>query len=341
VKLSGKELQNYLKAVKPSCSNFLFFGPDGGQVRELAKTFSEKFVSDPSDPFSVTRLTGAEIKSDGAVLYDAAFSMALTGGDCVVVVSEGTDVITSALEDVFSSTSPSWPIIVEAGELSPRSKLRKAFEGRKDAAAFGCYSEDGRNLERVVAGICQEFGLTISPDALAFLAGNLGGDRMVVRREVEKLCLYALEGSEGSGRIEFESAERCIGDSRESSIDAIVDAVGEGRQKTVGEILDKAFSEGVSAIAVIRAVQRHFQRLQLVNDLLSRGMTQDRAMGQLRPPVFFKRKDSFLRQASGWNGQRLTWALGIITQCEIDCKSTGMPAELLCNRALMRIAFAA
>ena len=341
MKLSARELQNYLKAVKPSCYNYLLFGPDGGQVRELAKTLSEKFVSDPNDPFSITRLTGAEIKSDGAVLHDAAFSMALTGGDCVVVVSEGTDAITAALEDVFSSTSPSWPIIVEAGELPPRSKLRKLFEGGKNTAAFGCYSEEGRSLEKVVAEICQQFGLAISPEALAFVAGNLGGDRMVVRREVEKLCLYALEESEGSGRIEFESAQRCIGDSRESSIDAIVDAVGEGRQESVGEILEKAFSEGVSAIAVIRAVQRHFQRLQLVNGLLSKGMTRDRAMGQLRPPVFFKRKESFLRQASGWNGERLTWALGIITQCEIDCKSTGMPAELLCNRTLMRIAFAA
>lgn len=341
MKLSGGELQNQLKAAKPSCSHFLFFGPDAGQVRELAKTFSQKFVTDPDDPFSVTRLTGGEIKSDGAVLHDAAFSLALTGGDCVIIVGEATDATTAALEDVFSSTSPSWPIIVEAGELSPRSKLRKLFEGRKDAAAFGCYSEEGRNLEKVVADICQEFGLTISPDAQALLAGNLGGDRMVVRREVEKLCLYALEDQDRSGRIEFESARRCIGDSRESSIDVIVDAVGEGRQRGVGDGLDKAFSEGVSAIAVIRAVQRHFQRLQLVNAFLSSGMTRDRALGQLRPPVFFKRKESFLRQASRWNGKRLDWALGIITQCEVDCKSTGMPAELLCNRALMRIAFAA
>jgi len=341
VKLSGGDLQNILKAAKPSCTHFLLFGPDAGQVRELAKELTAKFAGDPSDPFAVTRLTGQEIRVDGAVLHDAAFSLALTGGDCVVVVSEATDAIAPALEDVFSAQACGWPIIVEAGELPPRSKLRKLFEGGKDTAAYGCYSEEGRNLEKVVTGIGQEFGLSLSPDALVLVAANLAGDRMVIRREVEKLCLFALEGGGGSKRIEFDDVRKCIGDSRESSIDAIVDAVGEGRQKVVGEILDKAFSEGVAAITVVRAVQKHFQRLQLVNGLVSRGLARDQALGRMRPPVFFKRKESFLRQTSRWNGERLVWALGIITQCEIDCKSTGMPAELLCNRALMRIAFAA
>jgi len=341
VKLSSGELQNLLKAAKPSCSNFLFFGPDAGQVRELSKSFASKFVSDPDDPFTVNRLTGPQIIADGAVVHDAAFSLALTGGDCVVVVSDGSDAIAPVLEGVFSSTSPGWPIIVEAGELAPRSKLRKLFESREDTAAFGCYSEEGRNLDRVITGMCEEFGLSIASDALALLASNLGGDRMVVRREVEKLCLFALDGSEGSGRIEFDHVRMCVGDSRASSVDAIVDAVGEGRQKVLGEVLDKAFSEGLSSIAVIRAVQKHFQRLQKVNAFVARGTTNERALGQLRPPVFFKRKESFLRQASRWNNERLNWALGIITQCEIDCKSTGMPSELLCSRALMRIAFAA
>ena len=62
-----------------------------------------------------------------------------------------------------------------------------------------------------------------SPEALAYLAANLGGDRQLTRRELEKLVLY--KGDAG-GRVELADALACVGDSADLTLDDLAYAVG-------------------------------------------------------------------------------------------------------------------
>ena len=64
-------------------------------------------------------------------------------------------------------------------------------------------------------------------------------------------------------------------------------------------------------------------------------------MKALRPPVFYKHASAFRGQLQHWTPGRLGQAIAIITQAELDCKTTGMPTRVICSRALMRIAQAA
>ena len=68
------------------------------------------------------------------------------------------------------------------------------------------------------------------------------------------------------------------------------------------------------------------------------GANPDSAMKTLRPPVFFKQQNSFRNQLKRWRPQALSRARTELIQAEIDCKTTGMPDEAVCERALMRLA---
>ena len=54
--------------------------------------------------------------------------------------------------------------------------------------------------------------------------------------------------------------------------------------------------------------------------------------------VFFKQQTGFRNQLQRWRPQTLTRARSELIQAEIDCKSTGMPDDAVCERALMRLA---
>ena len=101
------------------------------------------------------------------------------------------------------------------------------------------------------------------------------------------------------------------------------------------------FSEGASPIAILRAVIRHFQRLHLAAGHLGAGKSPDQAMAALKPPVFFKARDAFRAQLRRWPIDRLARALDMLTEAELDCKSSGPPPNAVCGRALLRIAQAA
>src|SRR3546814_14924780 len=68
------------------------------------------------------------------------------------------------------------------------------FEADRNAAALACYHDDARSLETVVRAFFSEAGVGISREAVAFLASQLGGDRELTRRELEKVLLFAGDG---------------------------------------------------------------------------------------------------------------------------------------------------
>jgi len=333
-KISGARVAAFLKDPGPDMAGILVYGPDRGLVRERAEALVEHAAGDRHDPFQVARLSGADIKADPARLGDEAASMSLTGGRRAVWVQDVTDAAADPFKALLAAPPGDALVVAEAAALGPRSTLRRAFEGARRGAAVACYEDDARSLSGVIRETLREHGLNPAPDALQFLIGHLGSDRLVSRRELEKLALY--KGA--PGEVTLDDAVAAVGDSGAVSLDAVAYATGGGDQAALDTALNRVFNEGENPVAVLRAASRHFQRLHLAAAMVHKGEAADQAMKALRPPVIFKFAAAFRRQLGLWPAARLGDALELLTETEIACKTTGMPAEALCRRALMRLA---
>jgi len=337
VKLSGAKAESFLKAPDAAMRAILVFGPDNGLVRERVTRLIKGVVPDVNDPFRVAELSPAILKDDPARLADEAAAMALTGGRRVVVVRDAGDTISSLFQGFLANPMGDALMVVEGGDLGPRSSLRKLFEGADNAAALASYGDEGGSLAHVIQEELKAAGLTPEPDALAFLMENLGGDRRLTRAELQKLALYM----GAPGRVRLEDALACIGDTASLSMDDLALATADGDHATAQRVLDRLFREGTHAVAVLRALSRHFQRLHFAAGLMAQGKSADAAMGSLKPPVIFKAADRFRRQLGRWPADRVGRALEVLIETEAECKTTGMPAEELCSRAVMQLARAA
>jgi DNA polymerase-3 subunit delta len=194
--------------------------------------------------------------------------------------------------------------------------------------------EDEASLARVIADLLRAEGKTADPDALSFLAGNLVGDRMVARGELEKLALYM--GSEKHVRLE--DAQACVGDSAALSMDEPVWAAADGDFSSLDRALSRLFAEGTSPVPILRGAQRHFQRLQLVAAQVASGKSAEAVVESLRPPVFYKMKARFVGQARRWTGPLVRQALERLVEAEAECKRTNIPDQTICARVLFQIA---
>ena len=111
------------------------------------------------------------------------------------------------------------------------------------------------------------------------------------------------------------------------------------RKSTSSETgLHRATAEGISPIVLVRAAQRHFQRLQLAAAACGQGKTPHEAIKSLRPPVLFLFVERFQHQLTIWTEPQLAIALQLLTEAEGQCKSTGAPDQAIGERALMRLA---
>lgn len=335
MKIAPAQAEGFVRDPGPSWVAVLVYGPDGGLVRERGREIASTVVDDLADPFRVTEFAAAALRDDPAKLADEACALSLMGGRRVVRLTDAGDAVAAALGDVLSTASPADVlVVVEAGDLSPRSKLRKLIEGADNGAAIACYLDDARALSEVIRETLGRSGLAVTPDAMAYLSDHLGSDRMLSRMELEKLATYAL----GTGQVTLDDAEAVVGDGAAIALEDISFSISDGNVAGLDRALGIAFDEGTNAVAVVRAAQRHFQRLHRTAGAIAAGAAPDQAVKALRPPVFFKRVPAFRSQLRFWSASRLSGALAALTEAEIACKTTGIPAEAACRRALLAIA---
>jgi DNA polymerase III subunit delta len=337
MKFNAGKTAAFLKQPDPSIRAVLIFGTDQGLVHERAQLLAKLIVDDLNDPFRVSDLTGNEIKSDPARLIDEATAQSLIGGDRVVRVKLGGEDISKPLLQYLDEDTQSSLVIIEAGELTPRSPVRKLVEKSQNAGAMACYSDDLSALGSLIDTVMRESQKSINSDAKSYLISNLGSDRMVSRGELEKLVTYAGEQRE----IQLEDAVAAVGDNGALSFDEIIYAVADGNRASLEKNLGRAFVEGTSPIAVLRAAIRHFQKLHLASGHMRNGQSSGQAVKSIKPPIIFLFIDRFKRQLDRWSEIKLERALSVLTEAEINCKSTGLPAEAICGRALMSLSQAA
>jgi DNA polymerase-3 subunit delta len=338
MKLPPARVAGFIAAPDPAMRALLVYGPDGGLVRERADRLAAGVSPDLKDPFRVAELTAADLAADPARLHDEAAALSLTGGRRLVRVREAGDGLAPLFERFLADPPPGDGVtLVEAGELSARSALRRLFEGARNAAAIACYGDGPRELEGLAREVLGARGISLAPEALEHLRVNLGGDRQVSRQELEKLALMVGDG----GRVGLAEAEAAIGDSAALTLEDVVFAAAEGDATGLERALFRAFSEGEAPVSLLRASMRHFQRLHLVGARLAAGASEEEALRVLRPPLFFKRKDSFRRQLRLWPPRRAARQLSALTEAERNAKRTVLPQETVCRDALLRVARAA
>ena len=336
-KIPPARIDAFLRRPDPKVRAALLYGPDAGQVRERADELARAVVDDLTDPFRTAILGAAELEADPARLVDEAAAIAFGGGRRVVRVPDaGNGVAVAEAVRLLLETQPGdGLVILEAGPLAPRSSLRKLFEATDGAAALPCYGDEGGDLASLIRDSLRADGLRIGGEALAYLVENLGGDRLVTRRELEKLALLA---ADGDGEVRLTDAVASVGDSAALDLDQLAFAAGGGDHEGLDRALARLAAEGANPVTMVRAAARHLERLLLVSDRLAAGEAVEGAMGTLRPKVFFKVANSFKAQLRHWPRDRLAAALDYLLEVELKCKSTGQPAQLICSRALMALA---
>ncbi len=341
VKVANRAIEAFLDAPQAGIVAVLLYGEDNGLVRERAARLAATVVDDPNDPFRVAEVNAAMLKEEPTRLFDEMAALSLTGGRRLVRLggagNGNSAAIQAVLNDPAISASDSL-LLVEAGTLAPRDSLRKLFETSDRAAAVPCYLDDGRSLEALTAEIMGRHGLQVEPSAMAYLSDNLGTDRQITRSELEKLALY--KGRNG-GAVSLDDAEANVGDGAPMARDDVALATASGDQAGLDRALMKCRVAGESPIAILRAVIRHLQRLHLLSLKAAEGGDIGQLIKSHRPPIFFKHQPRMQRQLQDWRPRRLAQALNILTQAELDCKTTGLPADAICGRALIRIANAA
>jgi len=306
----------------------LLYGPDAGLVRERGEALARAAAGTLDDPFRFVELN----RPDSGTLDLEATALAF-GGRRVVRVREATDSLAAVLPALTKDAQGSL-IILEAGELTTRSKLRAWAEKDVHAGSLPCYAEEGATLKSTLRSLFEAEQVKIAPDALDWLVQHVGADRGVIRSEVEKLALFVGAG----GTVDLDAVRAIAGDQADLSVEDALFAATRGEAAEADRAAATALAEGASAVGIIRAAHGHMDRLARVAASRDAGVSAQDAVKALRPPIFFRRERAMVEAAGLWRSSAVSAVQLQLREAEMQCKRTGLPAEAIAHGAILAIA---
>ncbi|MEM7524896.1 MAG: DNA polymerase III subunit delta [Pseudomonadota bacterium] len=340
MKLSARDAARFANAPDLSLAGVLIYGEDGLEVAERRKRVAAAVIGDGQEAdMRLHRVTAAEARKGPAAIMDAMRARGFFGGRAVVVIDDAADGVSASVAAALAEAAPEDGfLIVCAGMLPARSKLRKVFEGARNAAAAPCYQDA---IDRQAAqAMLQEAGVrAVADDAMNDIeAIARDADKAMFRDFAERLALYMLSAGQPASRDDVAATAPGAGD---ADLDAALDSVADGRASDIGPAMARLAAQGRGATTVAIAAQRYFRRMHTVLSH-AEGDGLEAAAGRLRPPVFGARRDGLIRRCRIWGLSSTEGALRLLTDVDNALRGGAEgPANATLERALLKLALTA
>ena len=340
MKIEARQVEAFIKKPNAAIRGVVIHGNDDGLIAERAAALARSVCEDLKDPFRVVDIAGDALKGDPARLADEFGALSLMGGRRVIRVRPAGEETAPALRNLVEAPAGDALIVIEGGNLGPRSALRLLAESEDTLAALPCYMDSSAALEGLVESAARGRGLAVEADALDWIVDRLGGDRGQSRSEIDKLLLYK-EG-DGTKAVTLDDALAVLGDTAAIGIDDVIAATFDGNLPALDRALDRVFAEGGNAVQLVRALQRHADQLHLVAGHAAAGGSLEAALFKARGlPRGGPVRQRFERHVRSWPLARLGAALQAILGAERDCKTTGYPDDVIARRLCLALASSA
>lgn len=343
MKWNTKQLDGFLAKPAHHVQPFVcVYGEDAGLTTEYANKVAKHVCEDINDPFLVDRFRAEDVAENPSCLLESIQTVSL-GAAHKLVYLQGVskdlpanikDKVGKAILDVLENTSDSATFVFAASGYDAKLALIKKIEKHSNAIAVRCYQDSDYSLKQLLQNRMQAEGKSIQPDAMAFIMNNLGNDRAVTQSEIDKLFVYTMHEQQ----ITLQDCLDSLSSAPSVNAFKLCDAIGMRQKAQVETYLHHLKEEGQDATMILAMVIRHMRRLLQASEMQKEGMSMDKAMMSLKPPVFYG-KQEFASQVNGYPTKRLETALTRLQALQYQSRAGVVNPELVVERGLMSLSF--
>ena len=334
MKLTGAKAVNYFSKPDLSHCAILIYGADAMRVGLRRQELLKSLVgAKAEEEMRLTRISGADLRKEPSLILDGLKSIGFFPGPRAVFVETATDGVSLIIEDAIKEWREGDAcLVVTAGQLNIRSKLRKVFEGPQNTVAIGIFNDpvsDDEIISLATKSKLTDFFGDAKNDLLSLGRSLDPGD---LNQMLEKLSLYKYNDDMP---ITSEDIEACTPATIDVGLDEVINIIADAKSAEVSPILNRLFGQGVNPTTMCISATRHFRNL---HSAATHPSGADIALSRARPPVFGLRKDRMVRQARSWGALRLEKALSVLMDTDLTLRSSSkIPLQAMLERAFIRI----
>ena len=170
-----------LKKIPDNSIFYLLYGKNEGLKTDCINKILKK------NDGQVFNYEEKQIKDEIESFYENVLSGSLFESNKVIIINRASDKIFEIIQDLNNRNLINIKIIVNAGILETRSKLRSLFEKSEDLVCIPTYPDNNETLSKLTTIFFKKENIAISQQNINIIVDKCNGDRNNLNNELNKI----------------------------------------------------------------------------------------------------------------------------------------------------------
>ena len=313
------QVEENLKILKNNL--ILFYGENLGLIKEFKDKIHHEYKKN-----IIIKLNQDEILNNKYLLVDEINNISLFGETKVILIDNVNDKIFDILKVIETNLNQN-KVFLFSNILEKKSKLRNFFEKNAKSDLIPCYQDNQLSLRKIITKELKEYsGLTA--EVINLILEYCNEDRIKLNNELQKIKVCF------NKNIEIENLTKLLNLEEDDNFNNIKDSALIGDTKLTNKLLSTSIIDDDKVIYYLSLIN---QRLIKILDTFKMNISIDKAVNNLKPPVFWKDKPNFIKQATLWDKAKIRKALSITYNVELKLKSSSIDKKIIIKKLLVDI----
>ena len=316
-------LEQNLKSID-DCKIILFYGENQGLKEEFKKNIKEANKNNEK-----LNLLQDEIIKNENLLINEISNKSLFNNKKIIFIDQVNEKILNIIEEMAEDVSDE-KIVIFAGNLDKKSKLRSYFEKSKLCGVVACYQDNEITIKKIITNKLSDYQ-GLSTQVINFIIQNTGLDRSKVNNEIEKIKSCFLEK-----KINLEKIDLLLNIKTNDDFNKLKDEALKGNKIKTNKLLADTVFEPESNIYYLNSINQRINKLYEIEKMKQNNSNTETLVSSLKPPIFWKDKPVLIEQTNKWNENKIKKALEKTYTVELQIKTgSGIKNDLLIKNLMV------
>ena len=334
MKIKSNFFENSLKTNSQNVNIIFLYGTNIGLIDLLYKKTLDILKIDTNDPFNFSKIDGDNLKDNPASLFDNICTISMFSNRRYILLDlkfiSITKIIESIILEAAHKIDDNNMLIVKGGNVKQNSFI-KHLQTLNQAILVSCYEETSDNISLKISNLFLKHKLHFEEKFINILTHKFSSDSLANKMEIDKLDTFLTNNN----NVTEEMILKLISNKDDLNFNKIIEFCANGNPKSALYYFENFYENQSTTITIIRMFVNHFKLIEKILLLVNSNISLINVIDNLRPPIFFKRKEFIIFQCKLWNIKSINTILTRLIELELKCKLNILSEKTLLSQFIL------
>jgi DNA polymerase-3 subunit delta len=311
---------------KKNTNYYLFYGSNLGLIEEtISKIFKPIFSK------NIIYHDETEILNNTDQFKETIFNKSFFENDKFIIINRASNKILDLIKEIINSQIEDIKIIIKAGVLEKKSKLRSYFEKEKDVVATPFYEDNYKSLSLIIQNFLRVEKINISNENINLIIERSKGNRANIYNELEKISSYL----RSKKNINLQDLLKLTNLAENYNVSELVEQCLSKNVKRTINILNENNQNTDENILILRSFLVKLKRLKILKINLKNTRNIDEVIASAKLPIFWKEKNLVKQQLNNWSLKDIKFLLNTVNDLELIIKKNNQISNYVTNNFIL------